>query len=128
MHHAADRLGGKRLETDARLGEELDYCVPRGIPHSVFLSWDEMDQDKAIEWLRREARKCPTCRTTREEWERDPTAYIGAHDICPGDEILEQERENVPDGAKGVRLYLQPNPKDPHTGESLLRKAAREHR
>lgn len=135
LHHPANGVGGKRLETDPRLREELDYCVPNAIPHSVFLGrvvgpgdpmWLEDDQDKALEWLRREKQKCPGCRTTREEWQRDPTAYIGAHEICPFCEVLEQERDNVDDDAKGVRVYLRPNPKDPVTGEPLLRIAERE--
>lgn len=80
--------------------------------------WTEDDQDKAIEWTRRRARRCPGCGTMPEEWERDPVAYVAGSSRCLGCEALEQERANVPDHAKGVRIYLTPNPHDDDDDEA----------
>lgn len=82
--------------------------MPLGIPHSVFLDWDEGDQDKAIAWSLEQRKKCGGCNTQDDDWQRDKFAYVGASDRCPGCEILEQEREQVPPGQKGVRVYLEP--------------------
>lgn len=92
---------------------ELSYCVPHAIPHSVFLSWDEDDQDKALAFEALQRATCSGCGTRIEEWDPkrggDRSAYVGQHHQCPGCEALEQEREhNVSDGLKGVRVYLVP--------------------
>jgi len=86
----------------------LAYCVPLGIPHSKFLEWDELDQDKALAWTRERAKCCPGCGTRAEEWKRDRFAYVGQTRYCPGCEILEQERENVREDARGVTVHLTP--------------------
>jgi hypothetical protein len=107
--HSQGGRPGKRLKGDDRLYEELDYCVPRGIPHSVFLEWDEDDQDKALAYQRLKARSCPSCGTLPEDWEEDEDAYVGWHDNCSGCAALERERENnVNDNEKGVRFFLLP--------------------
>lgn len=79
--------------------------------HSHFLGgpprWTEDDQDKAIEyerWLRAEC----SCGTRMEEWDEDPYAYVGYQWRCPGCEVIEQEKENVPEGEKGVHVGLLP--------------------
>ena len=56
-----------RLREDRRLRAELDYCAPRGIPHSDFLNWEQDDQDKALAWQVDEADKCPGCGTRSYE-------------------------------------------------------------
>lgn len=86
----------------------MAYCAPLGIPHSTFLSWPEEDQDKALEWKREQASVCSGCGTRRAEWEADRFAYIAHPTICPGCELIEQERKNVPDRALGVRIGLLP--------------------
>lgn len=88
--------------------------MPLGIPHSVFLSWDETDQDKAIEWSLDKASRCSGCGTRKEDWKRDPLAFIGQVEVCPGCAALEQEHENISsaeqEGAKlkGARVFLIP--------------------
>lgn len=101
--------------------------MPLGIPHSVFLAWDELDQDKAISWRREQAKVCPTCRTRKAEWAADKTAYIGHIEQCPGCEVLEMERENLQDveqrgnGAKGLQVTLVPKAVHEHmTAEQQL--------
>lgn len=39
----------------------MDYCGPRGLPHSVFLGWDDLDQAKALAWQQHSAQTCPGC-------------------------------------------------------------------
>lgn len=91
-----------------RVAEELEYCVPRGIPHSRFLDWSELDQDKALAWVRRKAEQCNGCGTRRQEWLDDRFAYVAESYTCPGCEVIAQERGNVPDKAKGVHIRLVP--------------------
>lgn len=88
--------------------EELAYCVPNGIPHSRFLSWEEDDQDKALAYVRDKALVCNGCGTKRSEWSEDRHAFIAQQRRCPGCERLEMERDNVPPDAKGVQFFLVP--------------------
>lgn len=93
--------------------------MPLGIPHSVFLGrvvrpgvdpqWTTEDQDKAMAWTQAQAGVCPNCRTRRELWHNHDKAnppYMGQLDVCPGCEMLAQERRNVPEGAEHVTAYL----------------------
>lgn len=82
--------------------------MPLGIPHSAFLGWDESDQDKALAYVRERATVCIGCGTRQVEWATDRFAYVAESHQCPGCELLAQEQENVPDKAKGVRVYLVP--------------------
>ncbi len=67
-----------------------------------------MDQDKALAWNREQRRVC-RCGTRTEEWKKDRFAYIGQQRACPGCEVLEQERENVPEQARAyTHVYLMP--------------------
>lgn len=87
----------------------MAYCVPLGIPHSVFLEWDPVDQDKALGYQRQQRSLCPGCRTREEEWAQDRFAYVGQMRECPGCEVLEQEQQNVREDAKGhTHVYLVP--------------------
>ena len=98
--------------------EELAYCVPLGIPHKEFLSWDEDDQDKALAFMAEKATICRDCGTRDSEWAKDRFAYVADTERCPGCEILEQENDNMAkeraDGKmKGVRVFLRrPRPED----------------
>ena len=86
----------------------MAYCVPIGIPHSKFLSWEPDDQDKALAFVREQRKTC-RCGTKPEEWVKDRFAYVGQQRQCPGCEVLEQERENVPEKALGyTHIYLLP--------------------
>lgn len=89
-----------------RLREEMDYCAPLGIPHSRFLSWDELDQDKALAWQREQRKVCPGCGTRAEQWERDPFALVASARRCRGCESIAQAREQVPEGEQGVQIVL----------------------
>ena len=97
---------------DARLKEELDYCVPRGIPHSAFLAWQPLDQDKAIAWQREDRKVCRGCGTRKEEWATDKFAYVGHIEECPGCAVLAQEQEHLRDaeerGQRGLKAFLVP--------------------
>jgi hypothetical protein len=91
-----------------------------GIPHSVFTGrvvqpgvdpeWTDEDQDKALAWNRVQSSLCPGCRTRRDLWrEHDHTdpPYMGQIDQCPGCQMLEQERRNIPEGTEGyTSAYL----------------------
>lgn len=82
--------------------------MPLGIPHSRFLSWDEEDQDKALAFVRAKAELCPECGTREHDWQQDPDAWRSNNRRCKGCEVLEIERGNIPEGEKGVKVYLEP--------------------
>lgn len=93
--------------------------MPRGVPHSTFLSWHVDDQDKALAWQAEIAACCPSCGTRADEW--DPaaggsrTAYVADVTRCSGCEVVaiaERDlREDLPDEL-GVRISLAPNEDD----------------
>lgn len=58
--------------------------------------------------MRWEREACSGCQTRREDWAKDPFAFVADMDVCPGCELLEQAREQVPEKAQGVKLYLVP--------------------
>lgn len=64
-----------------------------------------MDQDKALAWTR-EQRKVCQCGTRASEWEADRFAYVGQQRHCPGCELIDMEKENIPEGSKGMSVYL----------------------
>lgn len=76
----------------------------------MFLQWSEADQDKALQFHREQnrysAEHCPDCGAEHARWEKDRFAYVAVQDQCPGCEVLEMERENTPDEAKGVKYRL----------------------
>lgn len=89
--------------------EELAYCVPLGLPHSEFLSWDEDDQDKALEYISQQKTVCEGCGTREETWENDQYAYVSWAKRCPGCELLDQEKDNWTDRpSSGIRIMLVP--------------------
>lgn len=51
---------------------------------------------------------CDGCGTRAVDWERNPNAFIALFDVCPGCQRLEEDRDNVPDGLKGVHHHLVP--------------------
>lgn len=97
----------------------MAYCVPLGIPHSRFLSWDPIDQDKALAYMRAKLEVCDKCGTREVEWVRDPDAYVTDTKRCLGCERVEQEedylRQVADEGGstKGVRVILvKPEPNE----------------
>lgn len=106
-----------RLDYDFRL--ELDFCFEyAGISHQEFLSWPELERNKAVMWMMERHLKCPHCGTRLEEW--DPKgggnrhAYIPQIYTCPGCEIsgdaltAAQKRANATGGGHGLRVRLLP--------------------
>lgn len=101
---------------------ELDYSVPKGIPHSVFLGWDIDDRNKALWWMIHERQRCSNCGTRAEEWDEaqggDLHAYAsqphhcrGCQVMAQGDEWLDRYRKEVPRGTT-MRLVPQRNAPD----------------
>lgn len=51
---------------------------------------------------------CKQCATRPEDWEQDRFAFV-AHSVrCSGCEVLEMEREQIPQKEKGVYVTLLP--------------------
>lgn len=96
----------------------MDYCGPRGIPHSVFLGWDADDRDKAIWWMIYQRQTCPSCGTRRAEFDEDAGgdlhAYIAEPYHCRGCEIKAQGDEwfdrHHKEMRRGTAMRLVPNP------------------
>lgn len=97
---------------------ELDYCVPKGIPHSVFLDWDPVDQDKVIAWTMEKNSKCPDCGTEISAWLDSsgrplvPEPYVAEANYCRGCATVEDMREELkrqdPDRIGQMKLFLRP--------------------
>lgn len=109
--------------TDPTVKLELDYCVPRGIPHSTFLTWDRDDRDKALWWLIHQRQACSSCGTRPDAWDEanggDRNAYVAEPHFCRGcqvaargDEWLERHRKQVPRGTT-MRLVPRSQARDP---------------
>lgn len=104
------------MDRDPQLKLELDYCVPRGIPHEgVFLTWSKSDRDKALSWMVWQMELCAECQTRAAEW--DPkqgghrNAYVPEIRGCEGC-IARGRLDNDPalKQAKGRRVVLVRNP------------------
>lgn len=95
----------------------MEYCAPRGIPHSVFLSWEPSDQDKALAWARLNRATCKGCGTRPDEWDEsrggDRDAYHVDEYTCPGCFELGQHAEQAGNSNRkpppGTRAVLTPN-------------------
>jgi uncharacterized Zn finger protein len=95
----------------------MSYCAPRGIPHSKFQAWDELDQDKALAWLVHENSKCPGCGQFPEEWIDEqgrikiPTPKIARAITCYSCATV-QERQRAVDNNDRETTYISlvPNP------------------
>ncbi len=63
-------------------------CRSYRLPHTAFLSWPPVDQDKAVAYERWLASICPSCGTRAQDW--DPTqgghpyAYVAEVATCLG--------------------------------------------
>lgn len=95
----------------------MDYCAPRGIPHSEFLSWSSSDRDKAVWWMLRQRETCPRCGTRPDEWTPAKgghrRAYIAQIRTCEGC-VTKLRTEEAPEmkqgrpGANYVTLVVNP--------------------
>lgn len=95
---------------------EMAYCGPLGIPHSVFLGWDELDQDKAIAWLSFEKSKCNGCNTFPSEYLDSegrmayPPPYVVSSEICYGCVLIKEKNDEIGDRNEGISLRMTRNP------------------
>ncbi len=100
----------------------MQFCNQVGIPHSEFLSWDETDQEAAIEYELHNAERCPHCGTFADEWlddkgrHKEPQPYI-AHTVnCLGCEAIAESRERIPDKQRShIYVFLRVN-EEAHRG------------
>jgi hypothetical protein len=93
----------------------MDYCGPRGIPHSEFLSWDVDDQSKALHWMSEEAQRCPGCGTADWEWAEDNHAYEAHTAVCLGCLEIGSAQKDSQEQAKstpGLKTYLRKRPEE----------------
>ncbi|MFE6592530.1 hypothetical protein [Streptomyces sp. NPDC057781] len=98
----------------------MELCERYQIPHSQFLGgdgrWSDLDRAKALAWAEWQRSVCPECRTRLEEWDRtrggDPHAYVTDTLRCPGCELIEQERDHVPQDRSGYGVKIQLLPRD----------------
>lgn len=113
-----------QLRADPELRAELDYCVPLGVPHSVFTgrvvdpqrgdpAWLPTDRAYALAWGELKRATCPGCGTRADEWAEDDDAYIGDHTYCEGCARLAEEKNNIPRDPEGnprpgMHTYLAP--------------------
>lgn len=92
----------------------MEYCGPRALPHSTFLNWDPLDQDKALAWVLRERQKCPGCSTNPADWKAEdgkaaiPPPWEWDLTTCYGCRERERLARTVPDDMRGVYTILMP--------------------
>jgi len=97
----------------------MDYCGPRALPHSEFLSWREDDQEKALWWEARNKQRCSSCHTHPDEWDETqgghPHAFTPEERICMGcrHKAIAQDQldaaRKAGDPKHGVFIALIPN-------------------
>lgn len=79
----------------------MEYCGPKGIPHSVFLDWDEEDQGKALAHLLHKANQCPRCGQFPEDWIdeegrlRIPTPKIAQTVACNACSVVQDRQKMI---------------------------------
>jgi hypothetical protein len=89
----------------------MDYCGPRGIPLSVFLDWDQQDQDNALMWQAHEARRYPDG-THPDDWDEDTggsrRAYHVHIDTHPGARLIEKAMYSpeFKEAGEGAHVHL----------------------
>lgn len=90
----------------------MQYCGPRGIPHSVLLGrivgpndplWLDSDREKAVWWATYQAQTCPDCGTRPDEWTDDPNAFAPEPHFCRGCEVAAQGNDHLEKHKKSYR-------------------------
>lgn len=100
----------RRLAGDDRLALELDYCGPRGIAHSQFLTWPDRDRDLALAWLLARAGRCPGCGTPTADM-GDPLAAEFEFRRCEVCSLKAEIEKGIPDAERGhIHLFIRPVP------------------
>jgi hypothetical protein len=92
----------------------MAYCGPRGIAHSLFLSWSRDDRDAALWWQRHQAQTCPSCGTRPADFAEDRNAFVAEPWHCRGCEIKQSEEARFERAAseyrRGTTIRLIPRP------------------
>jgi hypothetical protein len=122
---AARAAPKSRVVHDRRLSDELDYCSPAGIPHSIFLGrpwpgpgeplWTDEDRRKVLEWQADKRSHCSSCGQRQSDWldedgkePRGPPFDV-VETRCGGCEALGYHREDAKgsdDGAARHGIHL----------------------
>jgi hypothetical protein len=85
----------------------MGVCADYRIPHSEFLSWDQLDRDKAIWWRFRANQACSACGTRADEWKADPYFYVAKAVRCRGCELTMQTKKSIkPEDGDGWQVRL----------------------
>ncbi|MFD3618721.1 hypothetical protein ACFWWT_26470 [Streptomyces sp. NPDC058676] len=98
---------------------EMELCDRYGIAHSQLVGagdgrWSALDRAKALAYLAFTKAVCDGCGTRAAEWSEekggDRFAYVPETYRCSGCELIEMEREQVPEGAegRGIKIGLRP--------------------
>jgi hypothetical protein len=86
----------------------MAVCAEYRMPHSEFLSWSQLDRDKAIWWHVRVKSTCQNCGTRDAEWEEEhgghPWAYLPAVGHCRGCEVKAQAQRDIDDEPNAYRV------------------------
>ncbi len=121
------------IVADGRFRAELALCHSWGIPHSRFLSWPDLDQDKALAYADYQAGVCQGCGTRQAEWEPehggDRHAYVASAHTCPGCQVrgdLERQMRESDIEVSGRYVVLLPREEaERRQAELQARRAAR---
>lgn len=120
------------IVADVRLRAELALCHERGVPHSKFLSWPELDQDKAIAYAAYKASVCQGCGTREDEWDDtrggDKHAYEATETTCPGCQVrgdLERQLRDSGMEVSGRYVVLIPRAEAERRREEVAERRAR---
>ena len=84
----------------------MDYCGPKGIPLSSFLSWTVDDQDAALWWQAELNLRCRNCGTAEWEWEQDPYAYGVVQKVCKGCAMTQAAQRQAEEKTAGMKFSL----------------------
>jgi hypothetical protein len=111
-------VAGKRLEADEQLTGELRLAHHYRISHSQFLGgparWTDVDRAKAAAYDEWHQKFCGSCGVDPDWFDPEKGghrfAMIAEVERCPGCELKEQLREQLPKEWKGVHIKLVPNP------------------
>ena len=84
----------------------MAYCAPLGIAYTTFLAWDQVSQDAALAWQRREATRCGGCAQYRADLvdeagtERRPIPVAAVDWYCPACAAAQRHDAQRGDDAK----------------------------
>lgn len=97
----------KRLREDPQFKLEMSYCVDKGIPHDLWLSWSKESRAKHVAFLLEQSEVCQLCGTAEWEWKENHFAYEPSETLCRGcylKEVASEEAGKLP----GTTVSLTP--------------------